>query len=223
MNYYPFHIGDYVLGFGTRLAAAGRGNRRREKKFHPARLATEKAVSRTALPCVFRPGIAGMQMRKLTYLEQLQHPNWQRKRLEVMEAAGFSCESCGAQNSMLNVHHKRYVKGRMAWEYEANELQCLCKNCHADVHKHKDFLDNVISQFHPSAIPLLAELLIGFGEESVDPAMWLSIDNQSVARSGAVAWYLGNLSDADMLEVHQFCMSHSPECFIEAIRAFANG
>lgn len=30
--------------------------------FHPARLATEKAVSRTALPSVFLPGIAGMHM-----------------------------------------------------------------------------------------------------------------------------------------------------------------
>lgn len=44
---------------------------------------------------MFYPGIAGMQMKKMTYTEQLQHPNWQRKRLEVMEAAEFSCELCG--------------------------------------------------------------------------------------------------------------------------------
>mgnify|MGYP001419364290 CR=1 FL=1 len=50
-----------------------------------------------------------------------------------------------------------------------------------------------------------------------------AIDNQSVARSGAVAWYLTNLSDAEALEVHQFCMAHAPDCFLSAIRSYSEG
>ena len=83
-------------------------------------------------------------MTKLTYSEQLRHPNWQRKRLEVMEAAAFSCEICGDTETTLNVHHRRYVKGRMAWEYENAELRCLCQPCHAHGHEHRDLLERLL-------------------------------------------------------------------------------
>ncbi len=162
-------------------------------------------------------------MKKMTYTEQLQHPNWQRKRLEVMEAAEFSCELCGDKENMLNVHHKRYVKGRMAWEYESSELQCLCRDCHTKSHKNKDFLDGVVSQFPPESVPILTELLIGFGDEYVDPAMWIDLEATRVARIGSIAWYLTNLSDAEALEVHQFCMAHAPDCFLSAIRSYSEG
>ena len=52
--------------------------------FHLARVAPEKAVFRPALPCVVLPGITEMQVEKLTYIQQLRHPNWQRRRLEVL-------------------------------------------------------------------------------------------------------------------------------------------
>lgn len=190
--------------------------------FHPARLATEKAVSRTALPSVFLPGIAGMKMKKLTYMEQLQHPNWQRKRLEVMNAAGFVCELCGDKDTMLQVHHRRYVKGRMAWEYEAGELQCLCKKCHGESHDSKDFFDRVFAQFHPSSTRTLAELLIGFGEEFVDQSMWIDLEDTRFARVGAIAWYACSLDDQEIIELQQFCMNYPPDCLIEAVRAYLN-
>lgn len=109
-----------------------------------ARVAPEKAVLRPALPMFLRPGWNGTDMTKLTYSEQLRHPNWQRKRLEVMEAAAFSCESCGDTETTLNVHHRRYVKGRMVWEYERTELQCLCQPCHAQHHEHRDLLERLL-------------------------------------------------------------------------------
>lgn len=107
--------------------------------FGAARLATEEAVFRPALLLSTLPGITEMQMAtKLSYAEQLKHPNWQRKRLEVMERAGFKCEACGDKDTMLNVHHKQYVKGRKAWEYDANELTCFCETCHKEKHEIKD-------------------------------------------------------------------------------------
>lgn len=83
-------------------------------------------------------------MATLTYREQYLHPNWQRKRLESLEAAGFACEVCGDTERTLNVHHKRYVKGRMVWEYEPNELQCLCEACHLEHHEQRELLDRLL-------------------------------------------------------------------------------
>lgn len=68
--------------------------------------------------------------KKLTYAEQLRDPRWQKKRLEILSRDGFKCVVCGDGKSTLHVHHKRYVKGRMPWEYDATELSTVCKNCH---------------------------------------------------------------------------------------------
>ena len=108
------------------------------------RLIPEKAVFRPALVLSFLPGLNGTDMTKMSYSEQLKHPNWQRKRLEVMKGAGFACENCGDTETMLNVHHRRYVKGRMVWEYENNELQCLCQPCHAQHHEHRELLERLL-------------------------------------------------------------------------------
>ncbi len=70
--------------------------------------------------------------------EQYKHPLWQKKRLEAMEAAGFECSACGDKETMLHVHHHRYVKGRMMWEYELNELNVMCAPCHEERHYVKD-------------------------------------------------------------------------------------
>jgi hypothetical protein len=109
-----------------------------------ARVAPEKAVFRPALPMSFQPGISEMRMEKLSWSHQYKHPNWQKKRLEVMEAAGFSCENCGDKDTTLNVHHRRYVKGRKVWEYTRDELQCLCEDCHAQEHADRELLQRVL-------------------------------------------------------------------------------
>lgn len=110
---------------------------------HAARVAPEKAVFRPALPlCSFLPGFTGEHMAKApTYAEQLKHPNWQRKRLEVLESANWSCERCKDTEKTLHVHHRKYVKGRKAWEYGRAELQALCEDCHECEHSMRDGLE----------------------------------------------------------------------------------
>lgn len=76
-------------------------------------------------------------MAKLTYAQQLMHPNWQRRRLHMLEQAAWQCTSCYAEEVTLHVHHRQYFKGRMAWEYSDDELAVLCKNCH-DIEHHDD-------------------------------------------------------------------------------------
>jgi len=82
------------------------------------------------------------------YSKMYKDPRWQRKRLEIMERDGFCCASCGSGENdgvTLNVHHKVYEKGKMAWEYDDARLVTLCKNCHENFHaavesiKHNSF------------------------------------------------------------------------------------
>ena len=66
----------------------------------------------------------------MKYTEQLNDPLWHAKRCEVLIAANFVCQKCGATEGTLEVHHPKYIAGRMAWEYEVDELECLCDHCH---------------------------------------------------------------------------------------------
>jgi hypothetical protein len=50
--------------------------------------------------------------------------------LEIMERDEFTCQSCGAKDKTLNVHHKKYVRGLMPWEYCGFVLVTLCEDCH---------------------------------------------------------------------------------------------
>jgi len=74
-------------------------------------------------------------MARMSYAEQLTHPKWQRRRLEVLDRAGFRCERCLDDETTLHVHHKTYRKGALAWEYEDHELVVLCEDCHTDEHR----------------------------------------------------------------------------------------
>jgi hypothetical protein len=73
-----------------------------------------------------------------TYWEKLRDPRWQRKRLEIMNRAGFKCEECGNDKETLNVHHLIYHKSFDPWDYSSSELKCLCERCHEVWHKLKD-------------------------------------------------------------------------------------
>jgi hypothetical protein len=136
--------------------------------FGAARVAPEKAVFRPVLPLSLQPGFTGGHMATMTYTEQLRHPYWQRKRLEVLEDAGFKCENCGDAEKTLHVHHKKYVKGRKAWEYEREELAALCEDCHKREHDSREDLDRLIAAVGPSGLDVILGLSAGYLLASMD-------------------------------------------------------
>lgn len=110
-----------------------------------------------------------MTRRKYTkkssdFFEKYRHPNWQEKRLRVMEAAGFKCRHCGDTETTLNVHHISYLKGRDPWEYENEELVCLCEACHEEMHSTEDRLKDALHNYKVQAYSdyLSVEQLIGY-------------------------------------------------------------
>ncbi|HYC01636.1 MAG TPA: hypothetical protein VEC57_21070 [Candidatus Limnocylindrales bacterium] len=93
-----------------------------------------------------------------TYSEKLLDPRWQRKRLEILDRSGFSCESCEATDKTLHVHHKLYRKGAMPWEYSDHELEALCHECHEEKHSVRKRLDETLARLSAGEI----EQVLGF-------------------------------------------------------------
>ncbi len=137
---------------------------------HTARVAPEEAVFRPALPLCPLPGMTEMHMGRMTYREQLLHPNWQKRRLDRLNAAQWTCSRCEIDDKTLHVHHKRYFKGRMAWEYDDAELEVLCEDCHKAAHDHEEVLSQLLTQIdfgypaHAVAIGLLAGFAAAAGD-----------------------------------------------------------
>ena len=69
---------------------------------------------------------------KKDYLEALASPQWQKKRLEIMQRDNFTCQFCGHKDRTLHIHHKVYEKGKKPWEYDNKDLITLCDRCHED-------------------------------------------------------------------------------------------
>lgn len=74
------------------------------------------------------------QEGKQRYSYLLSRPQWQKKRLEIMERDNFACKFCLDSNSMLHVHHDYYERGTLPWEYPNESLYTLCEACHELVH-----------------------------------------------------------------------------------------
>jgi hypothetical protein len=69
-----------------------------------------------------------------SYFELLKHPEWQKKRLRIMERDDFQCRECSDKGTTLNVHHSYYTKGAKPWEYPDESLRTLCEVCHEERH-----------------------------------------------------------------------------------------
>lgn len=138
--------------------------------FDAARVAPEKAVFRPALPMSSMPGISEMQMNTFSFKEQYRHPNWQRKRLEIMERDQFMCQACYSDEDTLNVHHKRYFKGRMIWDYPNELLVTLCEGCHEYQHESSEGMKTIIGALRvdgPGSLSDGVKLLAGWANEEI--------------------------------------------------------
>lgn len=73
-------------------------------------------------------------MANKSYAELLRDPQWQRKRLEVLQRDDWQCVECKARDKTLDVHHKRYPRWGLApWEVDDEWLVTLCQPCHGQV------------------------------------------------------------------------------------------
>lgn len=100
-------------------------------------------------------------MTKKTYSEQYRSPKWQKKRLEVLNAADFRCEDCGSKEKTLNVHHVIYHKGREVWNYDNDELMVLCEECHQARHRLQSAMMLIMKRFGTPGLTQIAGYIHG--------------------------------------------------------------
>lgn len=151
-------------------------------------------------------------MAKPSFAEQIKHPKWQRKRLEVLSAANWTCQKCDADDVTLNVHHKQYVKGRLYWEYEAHELECLCENCHKEEHDTQDGLKSLLAEV--TTVEAFA-FIAGFHHHSdrINAEVREEARNKDplAYAAGFIGWLVYHLNIHEMDRVGEFAVSFLPE------------
>jgi HNH endonuclease len=64
----------------------------------------------------------------MNYSEKLKSPQWQKKRLEILQRDNFTCQLCSDTETELQVHHLKYTGEPQDAPNE--DLQTLCKHCH---------------------------------------------------------------------------------------------
>ena len=105
----------------------------------------------------------------MTYQTQIKSPQWQKKRLEILNLRGFKCENCSCETEQLHVHHRFYIKGRKIYEYDNDVFQVLCEKCHTEIHK--KLLTNKIEKIVeviPEKYKEIIKVLDGYNEQTFD-------------------------------------------------------
>lgn len=181
---------------------------------HLARVAPEKAVFPPALPTCAYVGLPREKRMAMTYTEQLKHPRWQRRRLEVLSAHDFACTACRSTETTLHVHHKRYVKGRQVWEYPDSELTVLCEMCHEQYHDWKGLLDEIVAMLPPDDIGRFTAFVGGVLDVFLDKAF---LDRVGTASS--LHYYSGQAAAVSSLIYRAACSEARGNDFWEDLRA----
>lgn len=115
-----------------------------------------------------------------SYRSQYLDPRWQKKRLEVMQEAGFKCQACGSGEKTLNVHHKQYVTNRDIWDYKDDQYATLCEDCHEMIHESFDILNDVIGSVDNRKISrkAMAAFLAGWGDVEIDLSRFTEVQRE---------------------------------------------
>ncbi len=151
----------------------------------------------------------------MEWKDQYKHPNWQRKRLEALESAGYQCQSCYDEETQLHVHHKTYIKGRKIWEYDLKELSVLCETCHADAHTFKNELQKIITSLQAAeGVPILVAVLYGFCRDTWGPCDIDAFDCVAAelyprsAKLGELAATLGDILTTPQIDQMIYACNH---------------
>lgn len=104
-------------------------------------------------------------MKEPTYFELFKRPEWQRKRLEILERDLWCCQICFSTTAELHVHHAYYIAKRKPWDYPDEALRTLCKNCHDSVTQvgktHPPFWEQLLIKLHFNS-DIIASLVRSF-------------------------------------------------------------
>lgn len=133
-------------------------------------------------------------MSKKSYYEKLKDPRWQKKRLRILERAGWRCQECYDDTATLHVHHGFYGKAFEPddsfepWDHPDDTLWALCENCHTDAEWQRQRVYAVLAKIHPRA----GMCVLATGLEKIPTEnLWYvfyALNEILIAASGAGIW-----------------------------------
>jgi hypothetical protein len=132
-------------------------------------------------------------MKAIEFKDQYKHPLWQKKRLEALDAAEYTCERCYDSESQLHVHHRQYFKDRMIWEYQTSELEVLCDLCHETAHAEIDEIKQLLSVIPTQCIPGIAALIKGYAATAIGPIRSAGIQDE-ISQSNPSEYIAGQIA-----------------------------
>lgn len=112
---------------------------------------------------------------------------------KIRRDAGNACEQCRRSDVTTQVHHKYYVKGRRAWQYQRNEVTLLCVSCHEQMHEQlQQFRKYVFGKLNHQSFRILNGALC-VGLDHYDPlelmhAFATFISDPKRVKSAAMEW-----------------------------------
>lgn len=95
----------------------------------------------------------------MTYAEKLKDPRWQRKRLELLNAANWTCVECGTKTESLHVHHGYYQRKTDPWDYPNDKLRVLCESCHSENQRIMEDVHRIIANWTITDLRRLSQIL----------------------------------------------------------------
>ena len=103
-------------------------------------------------------------MAENQFWQKYRDRRWQKKRLRIMERAGFRCEMCGSGDpkQTLNVHHGFYRSKADPWDYPDDTLWCLCEGCHEEAGDHKHDCQVELARINPAFLGITFYLIRAF-------------------------------------------------------------
>lgn len=116
-----------------------------------------------------------------TYLELLKDPRWQRKRLEVLNAANWRCLCCLDSETTLHVHHRWYERGRKPWEYGLDCLVSLCEKCHEEATRDQEEAKVALRTIPEERLRVVIGILRALGVYEDDSDRTIQIDDYNDA------------------------------------------
>lgn len=96
------------------------------------------------------------------YQKKLLDPEWQKKRLQLLNAANWTCAWCHGKRETLHVHHGYYRKGANPWDYADEYFHVLCHSCHETAETERSETYRVIGMIPPAHMRSLFEQVVVF-------------------------------------------------------------
>ena len=138
--------------------------------------------------------------RVYAYEDLLKSEQWKNKRKEILNISGNKCEWCAilgiTTKDNLHIHHNQYIGSRKPWEYDNDELFCLCESCHS-------FFHDIMCRFRDALA--LRELFMKDNENKrADDFMLAFVDNFYIGGNGKIYPKFSEIEISRILKNREF-------------------